>query len=471
MVLVAIAMVAIIAMAAMSIDLVTLYLAREEAQRAADAGALAAARVISASGITGTAAPANNPAAWALICGPVIVGSTNGWATQAATSVAAQNTVGGHAVNVSVTYFDGTQSGGDCSALGAAFAVNPMITVQVTPVTIPSFFSRIWGSTGNAVSASATAEVFNPTNSATEGVNPNTTVTPVQPRCVKPLIVPNIDPGNGGCTATGSTRCLPFVAPGGSLGNPGISPAGDGVTGVIGERFWLYADCTGGTDCTGTNQIDSPPTANSSSSLLPPPPPPFTGTLEYLPGAVGAWAAAVPSSCNPSTNFYQSAVAGCDRSTVYQCGLLAAQSGNPNQLDLTENPGGVGGDAAVGLACALTNTTTVPLDGEDTLRTGYPFLPIAGNRNPAVPTGTPITNSNSVISLPIYDGTPLGAGTNPPVTIVGFLQVFVNDVDANGNIQVTVLNVAGCGSNTSTNPPVFGNSPLPVRLITPQPAQ
>ncbi len=49
MVLVALAMVAIIAMAALSIDVITLYLAREEAQRSADAAALAAARVISLS--------------------------------------------------------------------------------------------------------------------------------------------------------------------------------------------------------------------------------------------------------------------------------------------------------------------------------------------------------------------------------------------------------------------------------------
>ena len=55
MILVALAMIAIIAMAALSIDVITLYLAREEAQRSADAGALAAARVISLSGITGTA--------------------------------------------------------------------------------------------------------------------------------------------------------------------------------------------------------------------------------------------------------------------------------------------------------------------------------------------------------------------------------------------------------------------------------
>src|SRR5204863_8967307 len=49
MVLVALAMVAIIAMAALSIDVITLYLAREEAQRTADVAALAAARVLSLS--------------------------------------------------------------------------------------------------------------------------------------------------------------------------------------------------------------------------------------------------------------------------------------------------------------------------------------------------------------------------------------------------------------------------------------
>src|SRR5690242_19431830 len=196
MVLVAIAMVAIIAMAAMSIDLITLYLAREEAQRSADAGALAAARVFSASGITGTAAPANNPAAWGLICGPVTVGTTNGgWATQAATSVAAQNTVGGQRTNVSVTYSEGTNSRGDCSALLPTFAVNPMVTVQVTPVSIPNFFSRIWGSRANLVIASATAEAFNPSYSGINGVTTGQ-ITPVQPRCVKPWILPNLDPGN-----------------------------------------------------------------------------------------------------------------------------------------------------------------------------------------------------------------------------------------------------------------------------------
>src|ERR1039457_1446730 len=150
MVLVAIAMVAIIAMAALSIDVITLYLAREEAQRSADAAALAAAQVISLSGITGTANPTTDNSYWQLICGGL-----SSAATQAAQAVVRQNAVGGAAVAVSsttVTYSAG--SGGaitpstDCSSLPVPFAVNPMVTVQIQQTGLPTFFSRIWGNTG-----------------------------------------------------------------------------------------------------------------------------------------------------------------------------------------------------------------------------------------------------------------------------------------------------------------------------------
>jgi hypothetical protein len=146
-------------------------------------------------------------------------------------------------------------------------------------------------------------------------------------------------------------------------------------------------------------------------------------------------------------------------------------SGNPNQIDLSENPGGAAGDTAMGLACLLTNSTTLPLDGQDQLRsTSYPFVAFAGDANPLRISG-PIANSNSIMTLPIYDDTAGGGTINTTgttnVTIVGFLQVFVNDVDPNGNVQVTVMNVAGCGSNAFTNAPVNSNSPIPIRLITP----
>src|ERR1043165_5047952 len=85
MILVALAMIAIIAMAAISIDVITLYLAKLEAQRAADTAAVAAAKVIALSGITGD--PTNQSLNWTLICGPD--DGTNGLATRIAKATAA----------------------------------------------------------------------------------------------------------------------------------------------------------------------------------------------------------------------------------------------------------------------------------------------------------------------------------------------------------------------------------------------
>src|SRR5579863_9020047 len=155
MILVALAMVAIIAMAALSIDVVTLYLAREEAQRSADAAALAAARVLSISGITGTGSLTTDNGYWVTICG-----GTSSVASQTAQAVGIQNGVGSGGSAASNT---------NCSGLPAAFAVNPMVTVQVTRASMPTFFSRIWGNTGNSVSATATAEAYNPSNSGNVG--------------------------------------------------------------------------------------------------------------------------------------------------------------------------------------------------------------------------------------------------------------------------------------------------------------
>ena len=83
---------------------------------------------------------------------------------------------------------------------------------------------------------------------------------------------------------------------------------------------------------------------------------------------------------------------------------------------------------------------------------------------------TNISRSNSIVTLPIYDGAGFSTSLDfPSVNIVGFLQAFINGTEANGNINVTVLNVADC-SNTATNstPTVSGSSPVPVRLIAPQ---
>lgn len=471
MVLVAIAMVAIIAMAALSIDVVTLYLARMEAQRAADAAALAAARVISISGMTGD--PGNTSGSWSQICG-----GSSGLATLAAESVATQSTIDAVAPTVSVSYSGGGSSSPNCSGLPSGFGVNPMVTVQITRNNLPTFFSRIWGNTGNSVTATATAEALNPSNSANVGNGSGGTIIPVQPRCVKPWMVPNQDPLNpppasgtycNNPPAHGATvPCNSLVNAGsGAITNPGVSLNGVSANGVIGETFWLGADCTHtGTGCvfrSGGNQ----PQANlpGNGYLVNPP------NLLYVPGLAPTSVVAVPS-CSSGADMFEQAVAGCDQQTAYKCGVSLS-----NTVDLTENPAKQFGDTTSGVSCLIHegSSTAGQPDGQDTINdTTYPFQFLAGGSNPIVTggfaSGTQISTSNSIVSLPIYDSAnnTLNTSGTSSVTVVGFLQVFVNSVDQWDNVNVTVLNVSGCGNGTNTTgTAVAGSSPVPIRLITP----
>jgi len=454
MALVAAAMVAIMAMAALSIDAVTLYLANAEAQRSADSAALSAARVISLSGITGTASTGTQGTYWQQICG----GSTS-LATQTAQAVATQNTVGGATATVTTTYSVGTGTpNADCSTLSSGFAINPLVQVKVQRANLPTFFARIWGRTGSSVSATAVAEAFNSSNSGSVVANG---IVPVQPRCVKPWIVPNFDPLNPSSACTNATCNTLASTTDGSITHPGISLGGSGGSGVIGEQFVLIPDCKMGGTCALRN-APSPVVNRGASGSAPGPP-----NLEYLPGQVSQSSTAVPSdgtdACSDVTSNYAQAIAGCDQSTVYQCGVASG-----NTVDLSENPRQ--GDTANGVQC-LIHQGTLGLgaaSGQDTLDdTNYPFQIKAGDNNPLKISGNVITSSNSVVTVPIYDNTNnvIKPNGTSPVTIVGFLQVFINGVDGNGNVKVTVLNVTGC-SNSATNP-IFGSSPVPVRLITP----
>src|SRR5579862_8074866 len=473
MVLVAVAMVAIVSMAALSIDVVTLYLDREEAQRSADAAALAAARVLSVSGITGD--PSNATGNWGQICGP------SGLATQAAQAVVGQNTVASSVPGtINVSYSGGSggaiTSNADCTTLAAtAFGVNPLVTVKVTRSGIPTFFSRIWGNTSNSVSATATAEAFNPSNSGNVGNQATGSITPVQPMCVKPWVVPNQNPlipapsGTNYCPPAGPGACHTLVNPDGSITDKGISLGGTGTSGVIGETFSLGSDCRmNGGNCTFHKQAGNPvqPQANFSGGAGNIPPLP---NLLYVPGQVDGTPTAIPS-CSGAGPF-EVAVTGCDQPTNYRCGVQ-----NANWVDLSNNPNSVMANAVQCLTNQGNNgnqnpptqdylaNTTPPLGNPNV----YPFQILAGTSNPLTSTGlasgTPITSSTSLAALPIYDSTQninVTGATN--VTFVGFLQVFINSVDNRGNLSVTVLNVAGCGNGSgSVGIPIPGTSPVPV---------
>jgi len=274
-----------------------------------------------------------------------------------------------------------------------------------------------------------------------------------------------------GCT----TGCTGFVNPAsGAIQHQGVSLNGTGATGAIGETFWLVPDCEHGNPgyCRLLNSGAVQPQANYTDGTvyiaLPP-------NLLSAPGQVGTPVTAIPS-CSGGDE-YENAIEGCDSPTNYQCGAP-----NANAVDLTKHNPGVN-SITNAVQCLIHQTDAANVtssSGQDYLKTtgafgapsAYPFQILAGSSNPLGGglAGTPLTSSNSIVSLPIYDQTTvtLASNTVSNVTYIGFLQVFINAVDGNGNRLVTVLNVTGCGNGTNpTGSPVQGSSPVPVRLITP----
>jgi len=235
MALVAISMVSLLAMAALAIDIVTLYAARGQAERSADGAALAGAKVLADSGLTTDPDNISSPSLWTAACAA---------ATTEATSVANQNLIAGQAPSSVTVTFPNTCA----SAAGSTFGINPQVSVQVTVSNLPTFFARIWSKASNTVSATALAEAYNPSGS--DSVNPNG-VAPNLVRCLKPLLVPNCDPvnhigGGGGNSGCGRSLQTFVTTADGSISNPGSSSSANGV---IGETFNLASAYTCPVSC------------------------------------------------------------------------------------------------------------------------------------------------------------------------------------------------------------------------------
>jgi uncharacterized membrane protein len=144
-VLVAFSLLTLLGMAALAIDVSALYIAHGEAQRAAEAAALAGARAFASSGYT--SAPTSLAAAD--ICQTSATPGADAAANRLAEAVAAQNLVAGQPAAVqSIT----------CNVTAA----NPQISVTIQRTGLPTFFGRIWGGTANSVTATAVAEAYNP---------------------------------------------------------------------------------------------------------------------------------------------------------------------------------------------------------------------------------------------------------------------------------------------------------------------
>ena len=423
--LVAISLISLLAMAALAIDVVTLYVARTEIQRAADAAALAAAKAIADSGVTSLDPSSPNLVAAQTLAQNMATAAVSALVNASSTS----NLVDGQPPTLATI----TPIPIDFSRQG-----NPHVTIKLSSSNLPTFFSKVWGGSAPSVTATATAEAYNPANLST--------ITPIAPLSVKPWLVANADP-------TGTA--LHFVDT--------TSPIWVVDSGVIGKSFDLVSDCTN----PGPNQCQ--PKDNPPKITLP-------NQVEYLPAVVTTPNTQnVCPACAGATDYEQS-IECADVATSYQvlnCGGGAATA----QWDNGINPGPSPGNNATSLGgqCLIHAANEGAGQGQDTLTEPNPIF--SAPYQIKQQSGTLVTTSNSIATIPIIDSTS-ALPVPGSVTVVGFLQAFINQVDPftgvigappEGSINITVLNIAGCSSANNPVSPVLGlsgTSPVPVRLIT-----
>jgi hypothetical protein len=404
-------MVSLLAMVALAIDLTTLYVAKAEIQRAADTVALAGAKAFVDSGVTTYPANVNLQA----------VAQSIGNAYLAA--AVKQNSVEGSPANLvgSATY-NFNQSG------------NPSVSVTLQKTDLPLFFARIWGNSSASVSADAVAEAYNPAYSQT-----NTgSLVPTAPKCVKPFLIANADKNQGG---------QPFVDI-----TTGLINTNAGVP-FIGEQITLTSACGTGLTC-------APPSTVPAGEYVPM----LTGIHQYCPA----------SGACPGGGDFEKSIDCCDGTAFnfQQCGsgtaVLASvnpdagpnfQARNGLQCLIHTNPNGSGGPDSLILTNFSAGTGPMQIFPGSFSQARYG---VSGN--------LPIATSDSIITVPLFDNTqPVVA--NGPVTIVGFLQLFISSVtqpSASNAPDATafILNVVGCGNNMATTVVSGGGvSPIPVRLI------
>lgn len=434
-VLVAVCLAALMAMAALAIDVVTLYVARTEAQRASDASALAGARMIAASGYTSSGISWNGGDSTPLCAtgGPGAAAAAN----QQAEAVAAQNVIAGH--TASVLQITCNMSAG-----------NPTIAVTTQRTNLPTFFARIWGRTASSVSATSTAEAYNP--SWLGGSTP-----PPIAVSVKPWLLPNCDPYNVGpananCTAAGNSGATFF----------------DPTTGAPENNASYIGNAT---------PITLSHLANNTRPSVGGSPGPPTAKYYRMDVPINPPNAVCPSA--PSGNDYQDNIE-CSSTFQVSCGQQIGLSASPLYTVLTT--AGLNPRTDSGIETLIHASGTGLGQNQDIFApTGSgPVTITAGANNPnfaGLGSYASISRSDSIVTVPIYDGRQYNTGTGQfcapgPTnctatdTIIGFAQLALADSDGNGAFKAYILNVVGCPA--SGPPPAVtggGVSAIPVRLV------
>jgi hypothetical protein len=403
---VAVALVALLSLAALAIDLGMLYVARNEAQRAADAAALAGAYTFITSGCTSHG-------------GCIAGGSQETQARQQAELIGAQNAIIGQGAAI--------QDGDIAFTYPSPEEPQITVTVQRTAArgdAIPTIFAKMFGVSSSGVSATATAEAYNPSGAASGSPSVGTT-------CVAPFLVPNCDANHyntpsGNTNSACSSNSGYFIDP-----NTGAIENGSSPNSVIGQTWQLHYGTTGPSNGATPSQWYLVAYNNSQSG---------SNLRQYI------------AQCSPVT---------------INCGdTLQTYNGKSN------------GPVDQGVEDRIHAGGLGMNQGQDTIDTssGPPFPITGGSNNPdSSLVGQNYSGpSDSMVTVPIYNGQALSSGGSS-VTVIGFMQLFLQDVQHSGNsdyVNAVIVNVSGCpsgsvtsGSGTPSTVTSTGGAPIAIRLI------
>lgn len=405
--LVVVGIFSILAMAMFAVDLVVLYAANGEAQKAADAAALAGAKMLVMSSSTSGGTVTN-----ASVC---TSGAGTGPMANAAAAAAAQaNTIGGVAASLTnVT----------CTATDAQ---NPQITVTVGRTNLPLFFARAMGMKSTNVTATATAEAYNNSGGTTSLLNVGS---------VKPWAVPNCQPGSGAACAADyyidHNNNYALLNPTAYIGTsisfvPGPGNVAPPQGGYYPIDFTTSTPSPQATLC--------PAIAGQCSGLT------FNVSPYYVDNI----------ACATVNNATQQLTCGSTVQLVPPTAAIATETQSATQC-LIHSAGGLGG-------------------GQDTINPGPPVTINGGsnNLNPSLRVNN-ISRSDSIVTVPVFEwaGNPCIGAACVSEQVIGFLQLGINNVLVTGEIDTVVINAVGCNPNSPGSPAIAGGglTPIPVRLV------
>lgn len=440
--------------AALAVDLGMLYVARSEAQRTADAAALAGANIF-------TQGCGNNSPS---TCGSSTVETQ---AANAAITAAKANQVLQQPGSIDCAGQSSSWSYSSTGCAGIQFSdgsggswTEPQITVTVQRTGIPLIFAKMFGNNVAQVEAQAVAEA-------------DTQAGLIQ--CPNPFLIPNCDPNpnnntnpSGTCNGVGTFVTETSTSPVVSIpSNPEqYSPSGS-APGVYGEPWTLH--------------YAYPTQEGSNNSVVP-----------------SQWAMVDFGSSN-SLNTLAGAITACapDLGCGSQVGLHSGNNPQPIDSAVTSliqhvscagySPCGTEGQPATWPNAQspytqdyLQNMTQVPSTANYGAGDYYPssngscpagqFPFVTGGWNSG--SGTVLCSapglSASIITAPVYNGAPLCSGNScgGTVTVVGWVVLFINYsavTSGTETVQANILNVIGCGAASSTSK--VAASTVPIRLI------